>query len=98
MNIDSMATLQHWLVAAGIGLGIGGSLLASLFVGWARRRPDDVASEVLLQPSAERLVFAPNEAASRAKRGYPWVVAVLIFFIAVTVGLLRRMIGGRAGD
>lgn len=38
----SMSTLQNWLVAAGIFLGIGGSLLASLLYDWARpRRPPD---------------------------------------------------------
>jgi hypothetical protein len=38
----SMGTLQNWLVAAGIFLGIGGSLLASLLYDWARlKRPPD---------------------------------------------------------
>jgi hypothetical protein len=35
-NATSMNTWQNWLVAAGIFLGIGGSLLASLLYEWAR--------------------------------------------------------------
>jgi hypothetical protein len=35
-NTTSMSAWQDWLVAAGILLGIGGSLLASLLYGWAR--------------------------------------------------------------
>ena len=97
-NIDSMAIWQQWLVAAGIGLGIGGSLLASLLFEWARWQPSTSASGVLLvKPSVERSVFVPTEAASRAKTECPWVVTVLILFVAAILDILRRMISGRMG-
>ena len=97
-NIDSMAIWQQWLVAAGIGFGIGGSLLASLLFEWARWRPSTSASGVLLvKPSVERSVFVPTEAASRAKTECPWVVTVMILFVAAILNILRRMISGRMG-
>ena len=47
----SMSTWQNWLVAAGIFLGIGGSLLASLLYDWARpRRPQDPTKSIPQPP------------------------------------------------
>jgi hypothetical protein len=37
-NSGSMNTLQDWLVIAGVGMGIGGSLLAGLIVETLRSR------------------------------------------------------------
>ncbi len=45
-DADAMAALQQGLVAAGIGLGIGGSLLASLLFEWTRRLPPSLAVSV----------------------------------------------------
>jgi hypothetical protein len=51
-NTTSMSAWQNWLVAAGIFLGIGGSLMASLLYDWARPKQsqatlsDDAARQV----------------------------------------------------
>jgi hypothetical protein len=82
-NTTSMSTWQDWLVAAGIFLGVGGSLLASLLYDWARpnqskAHPSDHAAQPVGQ---ER----PADPAHRTAAS----VAALIL-LAWVIGSRRR--------
>ena len=82
-NTTSMSAWQDWLVAAGIFLGIGGSLLASLLYDWARPKQSHA--------------HPPNHAAQPTSQErpadstyHPAATAVALVLIAVIIGSKRR--------
>lgn len=82
-NMTSMSAWQNWLVAAGIFLGISGSLMASLLYDWARPKqpqvalPDDTARQV----PQERPANSTHRTA---------VTAAAVILLAWIIGSRRR--------
>jgi hypothetical protein len=92
----SLALLQDWTVICGVGLGIGGSMLASLLFEWLRPRPGrEPAADATPPPRAP----APADAQSRAtppdtpRRQRRWWIALL--GAAITIGLARSRLARR---
>lgn len=90
-DVDAMATWQQWLVIAAIGLGIGGSLLASLLFEWTRRKRHEERPA-----SGVGVVGAPLAVKPRVipRRPSASVVSPLLVagvaFIAYVLGRSRR--------
>lgn len=91
-DTSAMAALQQWLVVAAVGLGIGGSMLASLAFEW-------------LRPSNGRLTYQASKIADRAapfnaqlqqsRRGNVMasnasVLATAFVAVAIAIGLVRH--------
>ena len=51
----SLALLQDWVVIFAVGLGIAGSMLASLLFEWLRPRPQQAAADSHSQPPGSRV-------------------------------------------
>ena len=82
-NATSMNTWQNWLVAAGIFLGIGGGLLASLLYEWARpNRARAPMEEPTLQP--------PPSQPPRAQPAGQRVTSAVGFLLLVWIIASRR--------
>jgi hypothetical protein len=87
-DTDSLSTLQQWLIAAAISLGIGGSLLASLVFEWARPpRPQDQPTTRAGPSSA--CVTARQAQPSRPAAG-PLAAFALLAFLAWLLRAGRR--------
>ena len=82
-NTTSMSAWQNWLVAAGIFLGIGGSLMASLLYDWARPKQP----QVTLSDDATRQVRQERPLSS-THRTAATTAAVILF--AWIIGSGRR--------
>jgi hypothetical protein len=87
-NTDSMTTLQQWLIAAAICLGIGGSLLASLLFDWARPPPQQDQPITRAGPSSA-CVTARQAQHSRPAAG-PLVTFAFLAFLAWLLRAGRR--------
>ncbi len=85
MNVDQMASAQQTLTNSGIGLGIGGSLLASLLFEWTRSRQTEVPRPRPPQQAAQRLRTGP-----RPSRRWRWAHVATIAGLLVLFRLLRR--------
>jgi hypothetical protein len=87
-DTDSMSTLQQWLIAAAISLGIGGALLASLVFEWARSpRPHDQPTTGAGPSSA--YVAARQVQSARPAAG-PLATFALLAFLAWLLRAGRR--------
>jgi hypothetical protein len=92
---SAMEDLQQWLVAAGIGLGIGGGLLASLAFDWLRQSDDQhvpVAPttrphECLIQPP-------PKQYSARQNIVGPAAIGTILFTAALAIRWVLRSRGG----
>jgi len=84
-NTTSMSTWQDWLVAAGVFLGIGGSLLASLLYDWARPdEPNGHPPGHVAQPAGrERPAHLVHRTAASA---------VALILVAWAIGSRRRRV------
>jgi hypothetical protein len=83
-NTTSMNNWQNWLVAAGIFLGIGGSLLATLFYEWARpRRAGVPIEETARQPP-------PSQPPRARPAGDRVINAVGVLLLAWIIASRRR--------
>jgi hypothetical protein len=83
MNVDRMASAQQALTNSGIGLGIGGSLLASLLFEWTRSRPTEVPQPPQRTVEEARTVLL----SSRDRR---WARVATVAGLLVLVRLLWR--------
>jgi hypothetical protein len=83
-NTTSMSAWQNWLVAAGIFLGIGGSLMASLLYDWARPKQ----SQATLPDDATRQVRQERRPANSTHRTV--ITAVTVLLLAWIIGSRRR--------
>jgi hypothetical protein len=82
-NTTSMSAWQNWLVAAGIFLGIGGSLMASLLYDWARPKQPQVtlSNDAARRVPQERPANSPHRSA---------VTTAAVILLAWIVGSRRR--------
>jgi hypothetical protein len=85
-NTLSMSTWQNWLVWAGVFLGIGGSLLASLLYDLARPKRVDVAP----QPNGVQQPLARAGGTKTAVTPLTAIVAVVLVILAGAVKAKRR--------
>jgi hypothetical protein len=85
-----MAAWQGYLIAAGICLGIGGSLLATLLFEWARPRPPEEKTTV---GSTTPTVTPPLIRPKLATRPMQPLMTASIVLIAYALGRSRRMKG-----
>jgi hypothetical protein len=87
-----MEALQQWLVVAGVGLGIGGSMLASLVFDWLRppvdHRTAAAASKTEQIPETYTQLRKPQLARSETIR--PATLGALIFTAALVIRWRRR--------
>ena len=82
----SMNIWQNWLVAAGIFLGIGGSLLASLLYDWARPRSTDPQQSSSAGPRQSSLPSQPLQ----QRTGHQATVAAAGALLLAWVLISRR--------
>lgn len=86
-NIEDLERWQNWLMASGIVLGVGASLLAALLFEWLRppREANALVSPASMSPSAKQETSALDSPSSRSE-------AVLAF---ATLGLAAYLLGRR---
>ena len=82
-NTTSMSAWQNWLVAAGIFLGIGGSLMASLLYDWARPKH----SQAAISDDAARQVHQEHPANPTHRTAATTAAVILLAWI---IGSRRR--------
>jgi hypothetical protein len=82
-NTTSMSAWQNWLVGAGIFLGIGGALMASLLYDWARPKQSQTS------PSDEAPRQARHERPANSTHRHVSTTAALII-LAWLIGSRRR--------
>jgi hypothetical protein len=88
-DADAMAALQQGLVAAGIGLGIGGSLLASLLFEWTRPKRFTTSPAVIVR-STDTIRESLTPSLNKHNRRATPVSVMLTVGIAVIAYLLGR--------
>jgi hypothetical protein len=82
-DTTSTSSWQSWLVAAGIFLGIGGALLASLLYEWARPSQSQA-------PSTKDIKTPASKGHSPKPAGREFIIAVAFVVLAWIVGSGRR--------
>jgi hypothetical protein len=89
-DVESMQTWQSWLVAAGISLGIGGALLASLLIEWAQKNPEESKPSSSPPRGASRTTGPADFGRRSASAETPSLFFLVLVFAIAALRFRRR--------